>query len=50
MYAIGVYKISTEVKKLKAVFSVFVFCLLQNLCLQILTISLQVNLYHINFI
>ena len=28
----------------------FVFCLLQNLCLPILTISLQVNFYQIDFI
>ena len=28
----------------------FAFCPLQNLCLPILTITLQVNFYHINFI
>ena len=40
----------TEIKKIKAVFNFFVFCLLQNLCLPILTIILQVNSYQINFI
>ena len=36
-------------KKLKAVFNFFVFCLLQNLCLPFLRISLQVNFYQIKF-
>ena len=46
----GVQKILTEVKDLETVFNVFIFCVLKKRCLQILTISLQVNFYQINFI
>ena len=37
-------------KRIKDRFNVFVFCVLQKLSLQILTISLQVNFYQIGFI
>ena len=37
-------------KKIRTVFNVFIFCVLKKRCLQILTISLQVNFYHINFV
>ena len=47
MYAGSVQKIFTEIKELKTVFNFFVFCLLQKLCVVILTISLQVNFYRI---
>ena len=46
----GVKKILTEVKELRTVFNVFIFCVLDKRCLQNLTISLQVNFYQINFI
>ena len=47
----GVQKILIEVKELKTVFNVFICCVLKKQCLQqILTISLQANFYHINFI
>ena len=35
---------------MKNSFNVFVFCLLQKQYLQILTINLQINFYHVNFI
>ena len=47
MYAGSVQKIFTEIKEWKTVFNFFVFCLLQKLCVVILTISLQVNFYRI---
>ena len=37
-------------KRSKDSFNVFIFCVVKKRCLQILTISLQVNFYHINFI
>ena len=43
-------KIWTEVKELKTVFIVFILCVIKKQCIQILTISLQVNFYQINFI
>ena len=46
----GVQKILTEVNELKTVCKVLIFCVLKKRCLQILTISLQVNFYQINFI
>ena len=45
----GALKIITEVKELKTVLNVFILCGLQKQYLQILTISLQVNFYQINF-
>ena len=39
-----------EVKELRTVINVFIFCVLKKECLQILTISLQVNFYQISFI
>ena len=50
MFPRGVQKILTEVKELKTVLNVCIFCVLKKRCLQILTISLQVNFYQINFI
>ena len=50
MCAVGVQEINTEIKQLKTDFYFFVFCLPQKICLQILTIILQVNFYQINFI
>ena len=39
-----------EVKELRTVFNILIFCVLKKRCLQILTISLQVNFYQINLI
>ena len=47
MYAGSVQKVFKEIKEWKTVFNFFVFCLLQKLCVVILTISLQVNFYRI---
>ena len=46
----GVLKILPKVKEVRTVFNVFIFCVLKKRCLQILTISLQINFYQINFI
>ena len=46
----GELKILTEVKELKTVFNVFIFCVIKKWCLQTLTLSLQINFYQINFI
>ena len=46
----SVLMILTEVKELRTVLNVFIFCVLKTQYLQILTISLQVNFYQINFI
>ena len=40
----------TEVKELRTVFNVFIFCVLKKRSLQILTINLQFYFYQINFI
>ena len=37
-------------KRIKDSFNVFIFCVLKKRCLQILSISLQVNFYQINLI